>query len=116
MYKYTLTFLYKNRKQDKAIQDLQLQVKLSNSNSLEQVQNKIIWLSTDEVIRLYKELQDKDLWTKYANAEDFREALVLFVKYAETVQRQMDHTSNMIDLTNKRLDILHNIPSNSIEE
>ena len=111
-----LWFLYKNRKQDKAIQDLQLQVKLSNSNSLEHVQNKIIWLSTDDVIKLYKELQDKDLWNKYANAEDFREALAIFIKYAETVQSQMDNITNMIDFTNKRLDISQNILMDSIEE
>ena len=103
-----LWFLYKNRKQDKVIQDLQLQVQLSNnnSNSLEQVQNKIIWYSADDVIKLINEFMNTDIKDKFVDSEHFKDVLLILIKYIEHTQSQIEHLKKWIDLNRTSISIL----------
>ena len=123
---------FKSKNIEKKISNLQNQiteVKNSNNNTMESVQNKYIGLSSEQVIKLYKELResDKELNKKFLSNKDFgkifkilskiidnhNERLDALFKYIESVDRITDV---LIEHTKKQDEYMINIPIIEIPE
>ena len=116
---------FKSKNIEKEISNLQKQiteVKNSNTNTMENIQNKYVGPSTEEIARLYKELKesDKELNDKFLSKKDYQEFSTWFInfinnhderldllfKYTMNVEKEVEASFGCIDSIKKMVDLL----------
>ena len=114
---------FKSKNLEKKILTLQKQItEVRNTNTMENIQNKYIGLSSEEVSKLYKELKDsdKELNDKFLSKKDYQnfstgildfinnhdERLNLLFKYTTNVEKEVEASFGCIDSIKKMVDLL----------
>ena len=102
---------FKSQKLEKEISNLQQQIiriNNSNKNSLENVQNKYIGFTTEQVIQIYKELRenDKELNEKFLLQRDFRKMNRVLAKIMDNYSERFDILFQYIESVEKQGNIL----------